>query len=165
MAHILLRGEHTPFLNQNIHSFHINIHIGKLHSFELWTSFKSISFLKIQMHKFDAHDLFINTRTHVNSLSLSLYLSLFISLSLSLSLSHSHTRICRHTYIIYLYMYIYESINTFIECTYPYMNDISYMRYPWCNGYRRRKWTRRHEFKSWTRLVAFHIALIPLGKV
>ena len=35
----------------------------------------------------------------------------------------------------------------------------------WCNCYRRRKWTRRHEFKSWTRLIAFHIALIPLGKV
>ena len=33
------------------------------------------------------------------------------------------------------------------------------------NGYRRRKWTRRHEFKSWTRLIAFHIALILLGKV
>ena len=38
-------------------------------------------------------------------------------------------------------------------------------RCPWCNGYRRRKWTRRHEFKSWTSLIAFHIALIPLGKV
>ena len=38
-------------------------------------------------------------------------------------------------------------------------------RCPWCNGYRRRKWTRRHEFKPWTRLMAFHIALIPLGKV
>ena len=36
---------------------------------------------------------------------------------------------------------------------------------PWCSRYRRRKWTRRHEFKSWTRLIAFHIALIPLGKV
>ena len=36
---------------------------------------------------------------------------------------------------------------------------------PWCNGCRRRKWTRRHEFKPWTRLIAFHIALIPLGKV
>ena len=32
-------------------------------------------------------------------------------------------------------------------------------------GYRRRNWTRRYEFKSWTRLIAFHIALIPLGKV
>ena len=38
-------------------------------------------------------------------------------------------------------------------------------RCPWCNGYRRRKWTRWHEFKSWTRLIAFPIALIPLGKV
>ena len=38
-------------------------------------------------------------------------------------------------------------------------------RCPWCEGYRRRKWTRRHEFKSWTRLIAFHIALKPLGKV
>ena len=34
------------------------------------------------------------------------------------------------------------------------------LQFPWCNGY-----TRRHEFKSWTRLIAFHIALIPLGKV
>ena len=38
-------------------------------------------------------------------------------------------------------------------------------RCPWCNGYCRRKWTRRHEFKSLTRLIAFHIALIPLRKV
>ena len=38
-------------------------------------------------------------------------------------------------------------------------------RCPWCSRYRRRKWTRRHEFKSWMRLIAFHIALIPLGKV
>ena len=38
-------------------------------------------------------------------------------------------------------------------------------RCPWCNGYRRRKWTWQHEFKSWTRLIAFHIALITLGKV
>ena len=38
-------------------------------------------------------------------------------------------------------------------------------RCPWCSRYCRRKWTRRHEFNSWTRLIAFHIALIPLGKV
>ena len=43
--------------------------------------------------------------------------------------------------------------------------DQSYRRCPWCSRYRRRNWTRRHEFKSWTRLIAFHIALIPLGKV
>ena len=28
-----------------------------------------------------------------------------------------------------------------------------------------RNWTRLHEFKSSMRLIAFHIALIPLGKV
>ena len=39
------------------------------------------------------------------------------------------------------------------------------MEVPECSRYRRRKWTRRHEFKSWTRVIAFHIALIPLGKV
>ena len=40
-----------------------------------------------------------------------------------------------------------------------------YIMCPWCNGYRRRKWTWWYEFKSWTRLITFHIALIPLGKV
>ena len=45
------------------------------------------------------------------------------------------------------------------------MDDYIYRRCTWCNGYRRWKWTRQHEFKSWTRLIAFHIALIPLGKV
>ena len=43
--------------------------------------------------------------------------------------------------------------------------NIQNFRCPWCNGYHRRKWIRRHEFKCWTRLIAFHIALIPLGKV
>ena len=43
--------------------------------------------------------------------------------------------------------------------------DIPIRRCPWCNDYRRRKWTLRYEFKSWTRLIAFHIALIPSGKV
>ena len=38
-------------------------------------------------------------------------------------------------------------------------------RCPWCNSYRPRIWTRRYEFNSWTRLIAFHIALISLGKV
>ena len=42
---------------------------------------------------------------------------------------------------------------------------INGVRCPWCNGYRRREWTRRHEFKPLTRLIAFHIALTPLGKV
>ena len=43
--------------------------------------------------------------------------------------------------------------------------SIDKVRCPWCNGYCRRKWTWRHEFKSWMRLIAFHITLIPLGKV
>ena len=44
-------------------------------------------------------------------------------------------------------------------------NTYTFWQCSWCNGYRHRKWTRRLEFKSWTRLIAFHIALIPLGKV
>ena len=40
-----------------------------------------------------------------------------------------------------------------------------YRRCPWCNGYHCRKWTWWHEFKSWMRMIAFHIALILLGKV
>ena len=46
-----------------------------------------------------------------------------------------------------------------------FLSNTILWRCPWCSRYRRRKWTRRHEFKSWTRLIAFHIALIPLGKV
>ena len=49
-----------------------------------------------------------------------------------------------------------------------YLNLFSFRkRCPWLPivSYRRRKWTRQQEFKSWTRLIAFHIALIPLGKV
>ena len=46
-----------------------------------------------------------------------------------------------------------------------YDKVISKWRCPWCSRYHRRKWTRRHEFKSRMRLIAFHIALIPLGKV
>ena len=57
----------------------------------------------------------------------------------------------------YICRYMHQSIKTFIST--------STWRCPWCNGYCRRKWTRRHEFKSWTRLITFHIALIPLGKV
>ena len=52
-----------------------------------------------------------------------------------------------------------------IAPTAPIIIGIARGRCPWCNGFRRRKWTRRHEFKSCTRLIAFHIALIPLGKV
>ena len=46
-----------------------------------------------------------------------------------------------------------------------FQGPLGLVRCPWCNGYRRSKWTRPHEFKFWTRLIAFHIALIHLGKV
>ena len=94
--------------------------------------------------------------------------------------------------IIYIYIYIYVHTNMSISLQSHWTNDFGkryeplipppYFKYyyhcsstrmalkinnSWyaINGYRRRKWTRRHEFKSWTRLIAFHIALIPLGKV
>ena len=64
-------------------------------------------------------------------------------------------------------MKIPETNLLFWSCIYAsgslLVND--YYMMPWCNGYRRRKWTRWHEFKSWTRLITFHIAIIPLGKV
>ena len=47
----------------------------------------------------------------------------------------------------------------------PFHDPLPLRRYLWCNSYRRRIWTWRHEFKSWMRLIAFHIVLIPLGKV
>ena len=53
-------------------------------------------------------------------------------------------------------MFIFWGVHVVVIC--------SYRRCSWCNGYRLRKWTRRHKFKSWTRLIAFHIALKPLGK-
>ena len=65
---------------------------------------------------------------------------------------------------IYIYIYIERERETYF-LLYGHKLSQIFRRCPWCNGYRRRKWTRRHEFKSWTRLIAFHIALMPLGKV
>ena len=55
---------------------------------------------------------------------------------------------------MYIYIYIYKKI----------IHIYIYI-YIWCDGYHCRKWTRRLKFKSWMRLIAFHIPLIPLGKV
>ena len=52
-----------------------------------------------------------------------------------------------------------------ISCLFVNKQKDRSCRCPWCNGYHRRNWTQRYEFKSWTRLIAFHVALIPLGKV
>ena len=62
----------------------------------------------------------------------------------------------------FLLPYVELSWVIFLGCKLP---RVLSWRCPWCNGYRRRIWTRPHEFKSWTRLIAFHITLIPLGKV
>ena len=92
-----------------------------------------------------------------------------------------------HVYVlIYIYIYIYDCVlkllSLWVVCVWVWLhfldNIFKWMwahflhiftwflwRCLWCNGYYRRKWTRRHEFKSWTRLIAYHIALIPLGKV
>ena len=55
--------------------------------------------------------------------------------------THTHT----HTYI-YIYIYIYT-------------------RHSWCIVYCCRKWTQQSKFNPWMKLFAFHIGLIPLGKV
>ena len=61
---------------------------------------------------------------------------------------------------------LYDGTVGFFTLSHIVSQAVFYMwRCPWCNGYHYRKWTRRHEFKSWTRLIVFHIALIPLGKV
>ena len=59
-----------------------------------------------------------------------------------------------------------RDINTWLAKAWTATDRLSIIwKCPWCNGYRHRIWTRRYEFNSWTRLIAFHIALIPLGKV
>ena len=61
---------------------------------------------------------------------------------------------------------MHQSISpSLLQTIWPKWASTQFRRCPWCNGYRHRIWTRRYEFKSWTRLIAFHIALIPLGKV
>ena len=68
--------------------------------------------------------------------------------------------------LIVLNMFLHASVYEYV--TFVSLDTLSkgkLRRCRWCSRYRRSKWTRRHEFKSWTRLIAFHIALIPLGKV
>ena len=77
--------------------------------------------------------------------------------------THIHTHKYTRTYIhTHTHIFIYIQIHTYI---YDRGWEVYPQLCPWCNCHRRRKWTRRHEFKSWTRLIAFHIAQIPLGKV
>ena len=78
--------------------------------------------------------------------------------------THTHTHIHTHIYI-YIYIYICPPSFPWLSSLANELTVVFSWKCPWCNGYRRRNWTRRYEFKSWTRLIAFHIALIPLGKV
>ena len=66
--------------------------------------------------------------------------------------------------LIHFYFWAVEPAAMRTSILGTYLSLLSW-RCPWCNGYCRRIWTYRHEFKSWTWLIAFHIALIPLGKV
>ena len=71
-----------------------------------------------------------------------------------------------HVYLSrFLNLFLFLSLSLAHICTPSVYISLSPRRCPWCSRYRRRKWTRRYEFKSWTILIAFHIALIPLGKV
>ena len=78
--------------------------------------------------------------------------------------------------LIHFFYYYYYFMTTFISSSYcSFLSQtcrlIHFMcpwclgRCPWCNGYHCRIWTRWHKFKSWMRLIAFHIALIPSGKL
>ena len=97
----------------------------------------------------------------VTHFSLSHQLSVCLSLSISLSmLTCHHYRGSSYTDPSFLARLRISHAKGVLGMTLNCMR-----RSPWCNGYRRRKWTRRHEFKSWTRMIAFHTALIPLGKV
>ena len=103
-------------------------------------------------------------------------IELIICIKMDLALNNLQRLICHKIQpITYSYVLTYTHTYTYTDRhkhthTHTY-NEINIhpppkkRRYLWCNGYRRRKWSQWHEFKSWTRLIAFHIALIPLGKV
>ena len=87
--------------------------------------------------------------------------------------THTHTHrdmliltgISIYIHAVHICIYIFASIHVQIGAEKFSVHNSTFKRCPWCNGYRRRIWTRWPEFKSWTWLIAFHIALIPLGKV
>ena len=100
--------------------------------------------------------------------------SVFFIILLNLSIDQENIILdaCVRVYICGLRLYIFSirSVFFFIWMHLSlflsiYISIYIFWRCPWCSRYRRGKWTRRHEFKSWTWLIAFHIALIPLGKV
>ena len=67
--------------------------------------------------------------------------------------------------LLFFFKWVFHTISNWWFFIWVWMTKYPLGGCPWSNGYRRRMWTRRHEFKSWTSLIAFHIALIHLGKV
>ena len=106
----------------------------------------------------------------------SYYLKVIPMLSSGYVCSHTLIHARKHTYTFidtHIQIHIYTHIQTYAK-TCIHTNSRAHTRIHtcihgwrclWCDGYRQRKWTRWHEFKSWLRLTAFHIALIPLGKI
>ena len=104
--------------------------------------------------------MYLSTDIHIN-IHMYIYIYIYIYICVYTSIyMYIYTYIYAYIYIyICMHMHIYVYIDIYIH-VYIYTHIY---RCPCCNVYNRRKWTRRHEFKSWTRLIAFHIALIPLG--
>ena len=75
------------------------------------------------------------------------------------------TAFSHQRYLVVFHWNLRDSMDPEVSKTVPVLIMVWFWRCQWCNGYRRRNWTRPHEFKSWTWLIAFHIALIPFGKV
>ena len=89
---------------------------------------------------------------------------MFSGISTHHSLCNAEACIIR-LWLLWLMSLIITSNSSFGVISLGKVINLLIRRCPWCNGYRRKKWTRWCEFKSWTRLIAFHIAFIPLGKV
>ena len=99
------------------------------------------------------------------------YISVCIYVYISSMCVCTCTYVCMHSNIYFQGIWVdltcENAFDTMHKCVFQ-ASPCVYMfvwRCPWCNGYRHRKWTWWHEFKSWMRLIAFHITLIPLGKV
>ena len=127
-------------------------------------------FLKVSKH---------NSHSYLSSLQATQHIFHSQRGHLNMHSKHLHDELTSHTgllfavvilwkpYLLLGWKFLYNPYYIFASRLWLWNEYYTYdfERCPWCNGYRRRKWTQRHEFNSWTRLIAFHIALILLGKV
>ena len=123
-------------------------------------------FVSVAFCSYISHSVRISLVPFVSILFLFVSVSfLLVFVSLSSYLFHP-VKSCfiRIYFVLFLYIIFCSYLYYCIYINYTLCPWCSW-RCPWCSRYRRRKWTRRYEFKSWTILIAFHIALIPLGKV